>query len=112
MRRARLIGIMAGAVMVLLAARDAQAFFEGIIGYSGKQSDTCGSCHDDGIEPVVELEGPLSFVADTVAQFRFIVRSQGERQLLAGKAKVALRVLKVPLRSVPVLARRDPLLLE
>lgn len=84
MGRARGIDLIAAVLLVALAVADAYASQQGIIGYSGKQSDTCGICHDDGTPPVVELEGPARFAADTVAQFRFIVRSQAERQQFAG----------------------------
>lgn len=84
MRQRSLCAVTACALAMILVVADAQAFFEGIIGYSGKQSDTCGSCHDDGTAPVVAFEGPARFAADTVAQFRFIVRSQAERQPFAG----------------------------
>jgi hypothetical protein len=70
-----------------LIARDvgvARASLQGIIGYSGKQSDTCASCHDDGIAPLVQFEGPSRFAADTMAQFRFVVQSQGANQRFAG----------------------------
>lgn len=72
-------------VTTTLLAADAHASLQGIIGFSGKQSDTCNICHDDGTKPVVEFEGPASFAADTIAQFRFVVRSQNiERQRFAG----------------------------
>lgn len=83
-RYKRLRRFAALAAFVVLGGADAQAFSNGIIGYSGKQSDTCKSCHDDGTAPLVALEGPARFAADTVAQFRFVVRSQAERQRLAG----------------------------
>lgn len=71
-------------VLLVLVAVEARASLQGIIGYSGKQSDTCGICHDDGIAPLVEFEGPTRFAADTIAEFRFVVRSQGDFQLFAG----------------------------
>lgn len=70
--------------LLVLATVEADASLTGIIGYSGKQSDTCGICHDDGIAPLVAFEGPARFAADTVAEFRFIVRSQGASQRFAG----------------------------
>lgn len=71
--------------MGAFGATAAQGSLQGIIGYSGKQGETCNGCHDnEGMAPVVDIEGPLQFAADTTAQFRFIVRSQGQRQLFAG----------------------------
>jgi hypothetical protein len=81
MRPARFV---AGALVFALAAKPAEAYFQGIIGYSGKFSDSCGSCHDDGTAPLVEFEGPARFAADTRVQFRFVVQSQDEQQTFAG----------------------------
>lgn len=83
MRRKSVTGVGLCALLVV-AAVEADASLTGIIGYSGKQSDTCGICHDDGTAPLVEFEGPTRFAADTVAAFRFIVRSQAESQRFAG----------------------------
>jgi hypothetical protein len=74
----------AAALLVAFVATTAVASEQGIIGFSGKQSDGCDSCHDDGIAPLVALEGPARFAADTRVQFRFVVQSQGERQTFAG----------------------------
>ena len=70
--------------LIALDAHVARASLQGIIGYSGKQSDTCAICHDDGVAPLVRFEGPARFAADTMAQFRFVVQSQGANQRFAG----------------------------
>lgn len=82
MKRYTRIGAVAGVVVVL--GGDARGFQQGTIGYSGKQSDSCSQCHDDGTVPLVTFAGPSRIAADTVAQFRFIVRSQRPQQAFAG----------------------------
>lgn len=63
-----------------------RAMEHGIIGYSGKQGDTCSDrCHNPTATlPSVRFEGPQTVKAEAVATFRFILQSQSTRQKVAG----------------------------
>jgi len=65
-------------------ASPAAAVSTGISGTSGKQGANCVDCHSGGVDPLVRLDGPRQVYADTLATFRFVVRTQSTRQQFAG----------------------------
>ncbi len=71
--------------LTLTSVVPAAAYNFGISGYSGKQGDTCEShCHNGGVKPLVEFDGPQQVAPGALATFRFTVRSQSSDQGFAG----------------------------
>lgn len=63
----------------------AYAIQMGIVGFSGKQGETCNDdCHSGGTAPLVRFEGPARTVVGALATFRFVVVSQSSKQSVAG----------------------------
>jgi outer membrane protein assembly factor BamB len=76
--------VLLGAAMLVPVA-PAHAYDDGISGYSGKQGETCQSqCHDGGVKPLVQFEGPRQVAPGETATFRFVVHSQAPAQMFAG----------------------------
>lgn len=71
-------------IVATLAASNAGARSNGIVGYSGQDGFACETCHAGGVAPDVRFEGPTTVAAGRTALFRFVVRSHGIGQILAG----------------------------
>src|SRR4030095_7359014 len=62
----------------------ARAYDSGITGFSGKQNQTCASCHAGGDVPAVRFEGPSQVDLGATVRFRFAVVSAAPSQDEAG----------------------------
>jgi hypothetical protein len=77
------LGVLLAAGGALRAA-PAGANSNGITGVSGKQGNTCASCHRGGLEPEVQFIGPGTVAPGALATFRFEVQSRVPNQRRAG----------------------------
>ncbi|NOK16283.1 MXAN_6652 family MXYO-CTERM-anchored protein [Corallococcus carmarthensis] len=61
-------------VIAMLGATPAFATSTGISGNSGKDTQTCNTCHNGGTAPSVEIEGPSTLEKGATGQYTFIIR--------------------------------------